>query len=212
VVDAPFAVADAVLDAPFKVAQAAVDTPMKPVTDPMNDARRRHISERHGERRRQQMDEVRARMIAEGRLPAPETGPDGKPVYTRDNYLVPVSPVSSGTATPATVAYKKGAKAPTDKTPVDRPLPPGMGVAVPVPRTRAERSAWKKNGAPAIVQRPAAVHPSQVNIRDANAQPTNAGAPGSGTVTYQPSIGAPTSKPVYRGPGPEPRTDLGATR
>ncbi len=213
VVDAPFTVIDTVLDTPFKVAQSAVDVPFKPITDPMNSARRRSANQKYTERHEKDLNEARAKLIAEGKIPAPQIGPDGKPIYTSENYLVPVSQFSSGTLTSARTGYKSGAKVSADSTPVARPLPPSMGMAVPIPRNSAERKAWKKNGAPAIVQYPAAVHPSMINVPTVGETTNgNADAPVDGPVTYQPSISAPTHKQVYTGPGQEPRTDLGATR
>jgi hypothetical protein len=175
----------------------------------MNSALRRNANEKYATRHQKDMDEARAKLIAEGKIPAPQIGPNGKPIYTSENYLVPVDPVSSGTLTASRTGYRKGANVTTDSTPVARPLPPSMGLAVPVPRNNAEKKAWKKNGAPAIVQYPAAVHPSMINVA-AVGEPV--AAPGTGPVTFQPSISAPTRKQVYTGPGQEPRTDLGATR
>jgi hypothetical protein len=211
VVEAPFTVIDTVLDAPFKVAQTAIDTPFKPITEAQGARRRKMVSDKIADQRYAEMKVVRDQMIAEGKLPPPKIGPDGQPIYTKENFLVPISPFASGKTTSARTGYKSGAQVSNVHTPIPRPLPPSMGVAIPVPRNKAEKKAWKKNGAPQIVQYPGATTPGAINYGTIMPA-TNAGAPGSGTVTFQPSISAPTRKPVYTGPGQEPRTDLGAIR
>lgn len=209
VVDAPFAVLDTAFEAPIRLAQSAVDVPMKPVTEPLRDAQRRKSNRVYASKREALVAAERDRLIAAGKLPAPEIGPDGRPIYTAEHRMIVVDPVSSGTLTSAQVGYKRKAKVTTDRTPVDRPLPTSMGVVVPVPKNKAEAKKWRKSGAPAVVQRPAAVHPSQINIRDANAPARNAGAPGSGTVVYQPSMSAPTRRNVNE---QTPYRDTGAIR
>lgn len=178
-VEAPLVVLDTAVSAPFKAAQAVVDAP----TTPLRNARLRGANREFTERYTAQKEAARQKLIAQGRTEEAAA------------EIVPIAPVDlrdSGKASSQSLKYKRRATVSADTTVVDRPLPVSTGVAVPVPRDNDEKRQWRRKGTPSIVQTPVAVHPSMINLRDASAEAGNTQPAGTGTVTYQPAINAPT--------------------